>query len=144
MPTYARDYSQACVYALRPKDAPVDAPCYIGSTANLHARLNAHRAGVKSNTRRFDNALYRSIRSLGGWDAWECSVLEFFPCATAEQLHLAERRWFDLLQPSLNKHRPGAFFSSDKRERNAALVKRWFLNHPGYYKAWNSKARRTP
>lgn len=147
MPRVAKDYSNCCVYVLRPKGAPVEGDCYVGSTCDLKARVQAHRASAKNTKqKRCDNALYRRIRATeGGFDAWECVVLEAMNCCGGpEALQAAERKWFDLLQPSLNKHRPNAFLSSEKRAHLSALVRKWWDAHPGYYRQWNYAQTSSP
>jgi hypothetical protein len=143
MPLAAKNYSCCYIYVLHPKD-PASTDCYVGSTSNITARLRSHRGAVRSTSRKFDNALYRAIRASGGWDAWECKVLEQLVCASPEELHAAERRWFDQMEPTLNKHRPAEFFSSATRERNAALVRKWMDQHPGYYRQWLQRPAPAP
>ena len=103
------EYSKACVYKIVAKADP-EVALYVGSTVDFRNRTygHKHRVGNEKN-KEYHYQLYAYIRANGGWDAFQPIVIEECPCETKEELLLRELYWFNVLKPSLNTLKPGAY-----------------------------------
>ncbi len=92
-------YSSTVIYQIIPKDKSLK-EMYIGSTINFNERLCSHRTCVNSNHEK--SKVYSFIRNNGGWDAWEMSIIERYPCKTKSEKELRESYYVNKLNSTLN------------------------------------------
>lgn len=73
---------------------------YVGSSVSLKDRLLAHRNDlIKKNHR---NKHMQNIFNKYGEDVFQFSILEVLTTNNIEQIRLCEKKWIDILGPSLN------------------------------------------
>ena len=95
------------VYKLTCKDDCVK-DCYIGSTINLYSRLHKHKNNsVNPNSEKHHLKVYKKIRECGGWENWQCEVLDELENPTRGQLISLERVYYEennSVNPNSEKH----------------------------------------
>lgn len=102
------DFTKCVVYKICCKDPEID-DTYIGSTCDFKRRTWEHK-NYTNNYKRPEHhfPLYKKIREKGGWDNWYVRILEeFTDCENVYQKRICERKWIELLKPSLNCRIPG-------------------------------------
>ena len=97
-----QDVATPVVYALY-RDG--DANIYVGSTNNLHIRMQCHKAAAANP--KCSQLLYTYARTHGSWSEWKLEVLEHLAGAHTSPFHrkVCEQRWIDELQPTLNSQK---------------------------------------
>lgn len=73
---------------------------YVGSTKNYYHRIHSHKYYANQDDKNF--YLYESIRENGGWENWECCVIENFESDNRHDATLREGFYIDTLNACLN------------------------------------------
>jgi len=138
MPT---DYSKTIIYKLSAKD-PAITSLYVGSTVDLIQRTSLHKGRCNIITcYGYELKVYNYIREHGGWDNWECIVVEKYPCETKLEKLKRERYWQDLLQADLNSNIPSRTIQEWRIDNRDDLLKKkkeyWFNNRDKYIEKKN-------
>jgi hypothetical protein len=93
---------------------------YIGSTTRSYKRVRHHISRCNNpNDDVYNLKLYQHIRSTGGFDEWECSILEKL-YLTKKEAHIHERMLIELYKSELNTVLPSRSESEYTRTYNAA------------------------
>ena len=96
------DYTNTIIYKIVCKDDTI-LDCYVGHTINLHNRIARHKTNCNNLKNLKHNCkVYIFIRENGGWDNFYFIELEKVNCKDKKEATLYERKWYDLLKPSLN------------------------------------------
>ena len=74
---------------------------YVGCTTNIASRWANHKQSAKTSNR----PLYLRMRTGGGAENWNITVVENVECFRRSDLFRAEARWIADLKPPLNAHR---------------------------------------
>lgn len=100
------DYSKSIVYKLCCKD-PEITDIYVGSTCSKYKRKNDHKENtIGQNSRKYNYRVYQFIREHGGFDNWDMTPIEVYPCESKTELVIRERYWFEKLGATLNSQYP--------------------------------------
>lgn len=127
------NYNAGKVYIIY---SDIDAEFYVGSTVNtLEMRLAAHKSEVGKHT----STIYRHFDRIGVHNM-NIALLENFPCDTEDQLLWRERKWYDMLCPTLNDIKPIINYY-ELKEINRNSWKRWKDSNPERYKEYCKKQR---
>jgi hypothetical protein len=122
---------------------------YVGSTTNYEKREKQHMWMTAHPENKKCLFVNKYIHANGGWDAWNMSVLENYPCENRHALRRREGYWVKLLQPNLNRCIPGRtfaeWFNDTKAQRpdRSEYLKNFYLSnkevitekHKQYYEA---------
>lgn len=103
----------ALIYTITHRERP-ELGTYVGHTFDFNSRVNRHANNVASGTCR----LYTTIRTNGGWAAFEMKVVGTLHNATVDEARILERETFDRLQAEINMIRPYVYrdeILADKR-----------------------------
>lgn len=73
---------------------------YVGSTKNYCHRIHNHKYYANQDNKNF--FLYESIRENGGWENWECCIIEHFESDNRHDATLREGFYIDTLNACLN------------------------------------------
>jgi group I intron endonuclease len=73
---------------------------YVGSTKDFNHRIEIHKHYANNDKKDF--ILYESIKENGGWDNWECSIIENLECDNRHDATIREGFYIDNLKASLN------------------------------------------
>lgn len=96
------NYKNAKVYKLV-SNVPGDDNMYIGSTCqSLAMRMTMHRSAARSGKMSKQNVWMRDV----GVENVSIILIEKTPCDSFDEQRMHERRWSDILNPSLNMIRP--------------------------------------
>lgn len=99
------DYSKTIMYKIISKNKLIP-DTYIGHTTNIQNRKRQHRENVIYPNPKKDYFVYKFIRENGGWENFELTIIEEYPCNTCDEARLRERYWYELFKPSLNNRKP--------------------------------------
>jgi hypothetical protein len=81
---------------------------YVGHSTDYRRRCIAHKYDCTNEKSRAHNLLlYRHIRASGGFESCVFSILEEYPCDTAQEARLREQHWLKEVNASLNTNTPG-------------------------------------
>ncbi len=107
MPKKPIDYSKTKIYKIACKDVSIKDE-YVGSTTDMVKRRACHKCSCNNEKDKEHTNLpvYVFIRAHGGWDNWDMTVIENFPCKTSEEQRTRERFWLETLGAKLNAHSP--------------------------------------
>lgn len=125
------DYAQAKVYLIY-SDLSTDE--YVGSTAHdvLDKRLATHLAQLR--TAKKNMKLYNHFRDIGV-EHMHIALLENYPCKSYKELLIRERKWIDVIKPSLNKNRPYVTYEEERQLRKE-YNRAWYARNPDKVKAY--------
>jgi hypothetical protein len=73
---------------------------YVGSTKDYYNRIHTHKHYANKDNKNF--ILYNSIKENGGWDNWECSIIENLESDDRHEATMREGYFIDNLKASLN------------------------------------------
>ena len=93
---------------------------YIGSTGNFDERKRKHKSNCNNeNGNSYNCKLYQFIRSNGGWDEWDCEIIETLICSNTEKL-LYKNKLMELYGATLNVYIPiiTEYYTTDKEKLN--------------------------
>ena len=101
MPRKNIDYSKTIIYRIVCKDVNIT-DCYVGSTTDFIRRKNQHKNNTKNYISKSELFVYEVIRKNGGWENWNCVILE--ECVCKNEYLAKERMNFYILKnkPKLN------------------------------------------
>jgi len=96
------NYSKTVIYKIQCKDENVS-DIYIGHTTNFKQRNNLHKSNCNIVTSKgYNYKIYKIIRENGGWDNWNMTIIEEYPCENVNQARERERYWIEKESSSLN------------------------------------------
>jgi len=76
---------------------------YIGHTTNFYQRYKLHKSNCNNDTSKgYNYKIYKIIRENGGWDNWDMSIIEKFPCNNIDEAKDRERYWIEKESSTLN------------------------------------------
>jgi predicted GIY-YIG superfamily endonuclease len=100
------NYQNGVIYKLVPKNVNVN-EIYIGSTTNFNRRKNQHKSCcMVENDKSHNLKVYQTIRSNGGFTAWEMIMIELYPCENKRELEARERYWKEQMLDSCGMRMP--------------------------------------
>jgi len=100
------DYSKTIIYKIVCNDLEIK-ETYVGHTTNIVKRRYEHKHGCNNEKSSHHNLkIYQTIRANGGWDNWSMVQVCEFPCNNMEEARAEERRYYELLNASLNMINP--------------------------------------
>jgi hypothetical protein len=106
MPKQAMDYSKTIIYKIVCNDLNIT-ETYVGHTTNIVKRRCNHKGHCNNEKSSHHNLkIYQTIRANGGWDNWNMVQVCEFPCNNQEEARTEERRYYELLNASLNMINP--------------------------------------
>lgn len=73
---------------------------YVGSTKDFNHRIGVHKHYANNDKKDF--ILYENIKENGGWDNWDCSIIEHLECDNRHDATIREGFYIDDLKASLN------------------------------------------
>jgi hypothetical protein len=111
----------------------IDGEMYVGSTyRSLKDRFVCHNSEVlHPKIKNMNTSVYVHFRDIGGSNM-KIRLIEDYPCMDKPSLVWGERKWFDLLKPSLNMVRPVITQRERQDLRNEHTIK-WRENNPERY-----------
>jgi len=133
-------YNNCVVYQIYCKDEKV-AESYIGSTTDFKKRKIDHKTACNNpNSPRHNLKIYKYIRDNGGWNNFECKVLE--ECKdinSKDDLHKIERKYIEQHKTKLNVNIPTRKRTeryNDNREKikkyyndNREKIKKYYIDN---------------
>ena len=128
------DYSNTIIYRIFQKDDETE--CYVGSSVEYKARKSKHRSICNNpNSNSYNFPVYQFIRAHGGWENFECDIIEEYPCLSKTEKLARERYWVKLVG-TLNSNIPGRSqkdteeyykeYSKDNKERISKCKKDYY------------------
>lgn len=98
-------YKNFCIYKIHQKEIPD--MIYIGSTINFNQRKSNHKKNCTNKvSKKYKTPLYQYIRACGGWNKFEFTLVEKFPCnSKGEGLH-REKVLIEFFNAKLNINSP--------------------------------------
>ena len=96
------DYSKAVIYKIYCKDEKVT-DIYIGHTTCFYQRCILHKSTCNNeNAKGYNIKIYKIIRENGGWENWNMTIIENFPCNDIYEAKERERYWIEKESSTLN------------------------------------------
>lgn len=96
------DYKKTVIYKIQCKDENIT-DIYIGHTTSYYQRYRLHKSNCNNNeSKSYNYKIYKIIRENGGWDNWEMSILENYPCNNINEAKERERYWIENQSATLN------------------------------------------
>ena len=96
------DYAKTVIYKIQCKDEKTS-DIYIGHTTCYYQRYRMHRSDCNNeNSKAYNYKIYKIIRDNGGWDNWDMSIIENFPCNNVDEARNRERYWIEKESSELN------------------------------------------
>ena len=113
------------IYKIRCRDEAIT-DLYIGQTFNYPARVANHKSNCNNpNSIQYNNKLYKTIRSTGGFNNWKFEIVETFSdCKSIDEARNKERYYIELLHANLNNNRP-IITPEEKKEQLKEYVKEY-------------------
>ncbi len=106
MPQKEVDYSKTVIYKLVCNDLNIT-DCYVGHTTDFIKRKYSHKYySLNENKKDSNIAIYKVIRSHGGWSNWSMIEIEKYACTDGNEARKRERFWFEELNAKLNTQTP--------------------------------------
>jgi hypothetical protein len=126
MPKTAVDYSNTIIYKICCND-PTITETYVGHTTNFTKRKYTHKSNCNNESRKqhYHLKVYQTIRDNGGWDNWNMIEICKYPCASSLEARAEERRFYEILNASLNMELPCRYGSDIIEYR-----KQYRINNP--------------
>jgi len=106
------DYSKTLIYKIQHQTK--DELLYVGSTTHFGNRKVRHKCTCyDANNNKYNYKLYTTIRSNGGWDAFNMVIVKPFPCENKRQVEAEEDKVMREMKASLNMKK--AFTTPEER-----------------------------
>jgi len=124
-----KDYKKTIIYKLESKDKDIS-DFYIGhTTTSINQRENMHRfmSKHKSNCK-----LYNFINEHGGYDNFQMTILEKYPCNNRIEAREKERELIEVFKPSLNSNLPNQGWK-ERRKKNIEHYNTYMKNYMAKY-----------
>ncbi len=113
------DYSTTVIYKISCKDSNIT-DTYVGSTTSFDSRKQSHKNGARGT---YDQTnLYRFIKANGGWDNFEMSIIESYPCKSNREKIERETQLIHQLKPSLNTRMTPLFNQKEVVDKQAKIT----------------------
>jgi hypothetical protein len=109
---YTHIYKHTIIYKICCKDVTVT-DIYVGHTTNFDKRKFYHMRDTLTSSAK----VYEFIRSHGGWDNWDMTVLQEYSCDNYDQACMMEWFWWRLLGATLNVVTPGNKIVRQERKK---------------------------
>ena len=140
MPKKPVDYSKVVIYKIVCKNKDIT-DIYVGHTSNFTVRKNSHKSKCNNqNDKQHNLKIYSSIRENGGWENWNCVIIEPFPCKSFEEARTREDYYYNELKASLNMIHPILNLESKKITKH-----QHYLENKDKYIEWaNEYKQRNP
>jgi len=121
MPRIAIDYSKTIIYKIVCNDLTIT-ETYVGHTINFTKRKCEHKRVCNNEADKHHHyKIYQTIRANGGWDNWSMLEICKYPCASNEEARAEERRFYEILNASLNMVIP---YRSEEEDRNIRIERK--------------------
>jgi hypothetical protein len=137
MPRKAIDHQKTLIYKLVCNDVNVK-DLYVGSTVSFKDRKRTHKSSCNNTTGKiYNNKIYQTIRTTGGWNNWSMVLIESYPCNSRLEATKRERFWLEELNANLNSNVPSRTikeYYQDNREKINEYQKEMY--NPEYYKEY--------
>ena len=99
------DYSKFTIYKISLISHP--SICYVGSTINFSRRKSQHKKNCTNRrSKKYKYPLYQFIRSMNGWDEFDMTILEIYPCETKQQGLQREKELIGIHNAKININKP--------------------------------------
>lgn len=96
------NYLKTVIYKIQCKDETIS-DIYIGHTTCYYQRYRMHKSNCNNeNSKGYNYKIYKIIRDNGGWDNWDMSIIEKFPCNNVDEARNRERYWIEKESSQLN------------------------------------------
>ncbi len=96
------NYLNTVIYKISCKDIDIN-DIYIGHTTDFKQRYRLHKSNCNVDTSKgYNYKIYKIIRENGGWNNWEMSIIENFPCENVDEARNRERYWIENESSNLN------------------------------------------
>jgi hypothetical protein len=96
------NYAKTVIYKIQCKNENIS-DIYIGHTTCYYQRYRMHRSDCNNeNSKAYNYKIYKIIRDNGGWDNWDMSRIEKFPCNNVDEARNRERYWIEKESSQLN------------------------------------------
>ena len=104
MTTFTKNYAKSVIYKIVCKDLTIK-DVYVDSTLNLSAKITTHKHWARNPEHQVinDRLMYSTVAANGGWDNWECILIEAHPCSNPHELRARVRHWIETLGANLNR-----------------------------------------
>lgn len=98
-------YDNFTIYSIKNKNDSTD--IYIGSTTDFSRRRYQHKKNCYNRcSKAYHYPLYKYIRALGGFDKFDISILEKYPCKTKAEGLEREKTLIAIYKANLNINKP--------------------------------------
>ena len=96
------DYSETVIYKIHCKDTNIR-DIYIGHTTNHYQRYRLHKSSCNNEkSKGYNYKIYKIIRENGGWENWNMSIIEKYPCNDVNESREKERYYIEKESATLN------------------------------------------
>ena len=104
MTTFSKNYAKSVIYKIVCKDLTIK-DVFVDSTSNLSAKITAHKHWARNPDHQLvsDRLMYSTVAGAGGFDNWECILIEVYPCSNPHELRARVRYWIEHLETNLNR-----------------------------------------
>jgi group I intron endonuclease len=114
---------------------------YVGSTKDYNKRIGMHKHYANNDKKDF--VLYDSIKENGGWDNWECSIIENLETDVRHDATIREGFYIDNLKASLNMAK--IHYTEELRKASLAkATKKWTEKNKEELKQKRREKEQTP
>ena len=96
------NYKNTVIYKIICKDETIN-DIYIGHTTNFKQRNKLHKSTCNvESLKGYNYKIYKIIRENGGWDNWNMTIIEEYPCESVNEARERERYWIEKESSQLN------------------------------------------
>ena len=117
------DYSKTIIYVIKCKDEDVE-DLYVGHTTNFSRRKREHKSRCNNIKKYYNFKIYHFIQANGGWNNFDMTILEEYPCENKRQAELKEEEIRVEREAQLNMIR--AFRTEEQHKEQ---IKTWNENN---------------
>ena len=132
MPRVPIDYSKTILYYFVCNDASIT-DTYVGHTTDITRRKSQHKYRCcNEKDKGYNFKLYQNIRANGGFENWNMTPLEQYPCENDIQARIREQYWMDQLQAKMNDrnaHTNYQEYQIKYREEHKQQIKQYNDDH---------------
>ena len=104
MTTFSKNYAKSVIYKIVRKDLTIK-DIFVDSTSNLSAKITTHKHWARNPDHQLvsDRLMYSTVAAAGGFNNWECILIEAYPCSNPHELRARVRYWIEHLEANLNR-----------------------------------------
>ena len=100
------NYNKMIIYKLCCKNPEIK-DIYVGHTCNHIRRKYEHKkCSINPNSKDYNCYVYKFIRDNGGFQNWDMTMIEEYPCENKLEAERRERYWIETLNSTLNQKIP--------------------------------------